>query len=154
MVNEKAKFHFELDDLVDVKRGNGFAALNVGLSYGQGHTKPTLRNLGRFQKLADSLLSDVDVQRLASYQDGKSISYKIFLFYFIHLFNNQLFMHFGIPTHINIIRPISTSFGRFIHFSLDVYSRSLSCLLLRSTLAIESPRKSISILEIARSDGV
>jgi hypothetical protein len=72
MVNESAKFHFEAKDLVDQNRGNGFFALNIGLSYGNGHTKPTFRDLGRFEKLANSLLNDDDIQRLASYQDGKS----------------------------------------------------------------------------------
>jgi hypothetical protein len=71
MMNEAAKFHFDPKDLLDLKRGEGFFAFNVGLSYGNGHTKPTLRDLGRFQELADSLLGDVDIQRLASYQDGE-----------------------------------------------------------------------------------
>lgn len=68
-----ANFHFESKDLTNIKRGDGFFALNVGLSYGMGHTKPTLRDLGRFQKLARTLLGDENIQRLASYQDGKSI---------------------------------------------------------------------------------
>jgi len=71
MANEASKFQFESKELVNPKRGNGFLALNVGLSYGNGHTKPTFRDLGRFQKLAEALLEDADIQRLASYQDGK-----------------------------------------------------------------------------------
>ena len=55
MANEKAKYHFELKDLTDPLRGDGFLALNVGLSYGNGHTEPKIRNLGRFQELAESL---------------------------------------------------------------------------------------------------
>jgi hypothetical protein len=72
MLNESAKLHFEDKDLVDPIRGDGFFAFNVGLSYGNGHTKPTFRDLGRFQGLANSLLNDEDIQRLAAYQDGKS----------------------------------------------------------------------------------
>jgi hypothetical protein len=72
MTNEATKYHLQPDELTDEHRGSGFLALNVGLSYGNGHTKPSYRDLGRFQDLADSLLSDVDIQRLASYQDGKS----------------------------------------------------------------------------------
>ena len=72
MTNEAAKYHFQSNELTDKHRGSGFLALNVGLSYGNGHTKPSYRDLGRFQNLADSLLKDVDIQRLASYQDGKS----------------------------------------------------------------------------------
>jgi hypothetical protein len=63
--------------LIDPKRGDGYFALNVGLSYGNGHTKPMVRDLGVFQHLADALLGDVDIQRLASYQDGKSNLWKI-----------------------------------------------------------------------------
>jgi hypothetical protein len=79
-------------DLDNGKRGNGFLALNVGLSYGNGHKIPTCRGLGRFQPLADALIEDVDIQRLASYQDGESnllknkgIKIKI-PFVFLHLF--------------------------------------------------------------------
>lgn len=55
------------------KRGDNFAGINVGLSYGNGHTQPTRLNLGRFDNLVSTLLDDVDIQRLASYQDGKQI---------------------------------------------------------------------------------
>jgi hypothetical protein len=72
MTNEAAKYQFQPDELTDRHRGSGFMALNVGLSYGNGHTKPSYRDLGRFGDLADSLLKDVDIQRLASYQDGES----------------------------------------------------------------------------------
>lgn len=73
MLKERSNYHFDRKDLINDQRGDGFFALNVGLSYGQGHTKPMFRDLGRFHDLADSLLGDVDIQRLASYQDGKSI---------------------------------------------------------------------------------
>jgi hypothetical protein len=63
------------NNLIDPKRGNGYFALNVGLSYGNGHTKPTRRDLGVFQHLADALLGDADIQRLASYQDGECNMY-------------------------------------------------------------------------------
>jgi hypothetical protein len=82
MLNETAKFNFQADDLIDKHRGGGYFAFNVGLSYGNGHTKPSIRDLGRFQELADSLLSDVNIQRLASYQDGELTSIFIFIFYF------------------------------------------------------------------------
>ena len=74
MINEMAKYRFECEDLIDQLRGNDFLALNVGLSYGNGHTKPTFRNTGRFQNLAETLVGDTNIQRLASYQDGKLIS--------------------------------------------------------------------------------
>jgi len=60
------------------KRGSGFAAINVGLTYGNGHTKPSRPNLGRHQKLADALLADKDLQRLAAYQDGECSSRLLF----------------------------------------------------------------------------
>lgn len=70
-------------------RGDNFTALNVGLSYGNGHTKPTRRKLGRLSSLEDALLGDIDIQRLASYQDGKlkflvkiTVNTKSFLFHF------------------------------------------------------------------------
>lgn len=69
MITEAEHVHFEADELKDVKRGE-FHALNIGLAYGNGHTKPTNRALGRFEDLAKKLLEDVDIQRLASYQDG------------------------------------------------------------------------------------
>lgn len=72
MKKEMAKVHFDAKDLNDPKRGDGYFALNIGLSYGFGHTQPTRRRLGALQNLADALLEDLDIQRLASYQDGKS----------------------------------------------------------------------------------
>lgn len=72
MKQEFSQIHLNPTHLIDPKRGDGYFALNVGLSYGNGHTKPTLRDSGIFQHLADALLGDVDIQRLASYQDGKS----------------------------------------------------------------------------------
>jgi hypothetical protein len=55
------------------KRGQGFAAINAGLSYGNGHTKPTWLSNER-EEMVDNLLADKDIQRLAAYQDGKSIT--------------------------------------------------------------------------------
>jgi hypothetical protein len=71
MKQELSQIHLNPIDQIDPKRGDGYFALNVGLSYGNGHTKPSNRDLGAFQGLADALLGDVDIQRLASYQDGK-----------------------------------------------------------------------------------
>lgn len=71
MKQELSHIHPNPIGQIDPKRGNGFLALNVGLSYGNGHTKPCIRNLGAFQYLADALLGNEDIQRLASYQDGK-----------------------------------------------------------------------------------
>lgn len=70
MKTETARANFSPNELKDLKRGD-YHALNVGLSYGNGHTKPTFRDLGRFKNLADTLLADADIQRLASYQDGE-----------------------------------------------------------------------------------
>lgn len=72
MKQELTQIHLNASQLVNPKRGNGYFALNVGLSYGNGHTKPNQRELGGFQHLANALLADTDIQRLASYQDGKS----------------------------------------------------------------------------------
>jgi hypothetical protein len=77
MKREMSEICFTSKDLHNGKRGNGYFALNVGLSYGNGHTTPNNRGLGRFQHLADALLEDVDIQRLASYQDGESNSFTI-----------------------------------------------------------------------------
>ena len=91
MKREISKTDLNPDNLIDPKRGNGYFALNVGLSYGNGHTKPTRRDLGVFQHLADALLGDTDIQRLASYQDGESncIFFKIdiYIYSFFLLFN-------------------------------------------------------------------
>lgn len=70
MKMESSSANFKSNDLKDLKRGD-YHALNIGLSYGNGHTKPTYRDLGRFNDLANSLLADVDIQRLASRQDGE-----------------------------------------------------------------------------------
>jgi hypothetical protein len=72
MKQELDLVHLDPKDLIDPKRGEGYFALNIGLSYGNGHTRPTHRDVGRrFQKMADALLEDVHIQRLASYQDGE-----------------------------------------------------------------------------------
>ena len=67
---EAAKVSFKPEDFKH-KRGDNFIALNVGLSYGFGHTRPTRPDLGDYGDLADVLLGDVDIQWLASYQDCK-----------------------------------------------------------------------------------
>jgi hypothetical protein len=67
---QSAKATFHGADL-NHTRGHNFAAINVGLSYGNGHKRPTRPNLGRFSDVARALLEDKDIQRLASYQDGK-----------------------------------------------------------------------------------
>ena len=71
MKYEAAHANLNSKELLDPKRGD-FHALNIGLSYGNGHTHPTYSNGGRYQKIADALLGDVHIQRLASYQDCKS----------------------------------------------------------------------------------
>jgi hypothetical protein len=43
-------------------QGNNFAALNIGLSYKNGHTKPMHQNLGHHNNLANVLLGDRDIQ--------------------------------------------------------------------------------------------
>lgn len=72
MKHEVAQANFSPKELFDHRRGD-FHALNIGLSYGNGHTRPTHFNGGRYQKIADALLEDAHIQRLASYQDGKSV---------------------------------------------------------------------------------
>jgi hypothetical protein len=49
MKREAAQADLRPKDLINPKRGN-FQALNIGLSYGQGHKKPALLELGRFQR--------------------------------------------------------------------------------------------------------
>jgi hypothetical protein len=73
MNREAAQADLRPKDLINPKRDD-FQALNVGLSYGQGHKKPALLELGCFQDLANALLGDVNIQRLASFQDGKSLT--------------------------------------------------------------------------------
>jgi hypothetical protein len=70
MRKETSLAKFDPKDLKH-RRGDDFAAVHIGLSYGNGHTKPTCPDLGRFRNLANALLGDTDIQRLASYQDGK-----------------------------------------------------------------------------------
>lgn len=52
------------------KRGKGFAAINAGLSYGNGHKKPTQLKHGAREVLVSNLLEDPNLQRLAAYQGG------------------------------------------------------------------------------------
>ncbi|KAK6992484.1 hypothetical protein R3P38DRAFT_2569589 [Favolaschia claudopus] len=47
-----------------------FAALNVGLSYGQGHTVPKWLNNRDVQSLEDELLADPNIARMASFADA------------------------------------------------------------------------------------
>ena len=60
METQLARAYFNYKDL-NHKRGSDFAAINVGLSNG----------LGDFENIASALLADQDIQRLASFQDGK-----------------------------------------------------------------------------------
>lgn len=53
------------------KRGRGFAAINVGLSYGIGHLRPSRPDLGGFEDIASTLTEDINIQRLAAFQDGE-----------------------------------------------------------------------------------
>ena len=52
-------------------RGKGFTAINVGLSYGIGHSQPSRPDLGNFERIASALIDNRDIQRLAAYQDGE-----------------------------------------------------------------------------------
>ena len=70
METQLAWAHFNYKDLND-KIGSDFAAINVGLSYRLGHSCPSWPNLGNFKNIASALLADQDIQRLASFQDGK-----------------------------------------------------------------------------------
>jgi hypothetical protein len=70
METQLAQAHFNYKDL-NHKRGSDFAAINVGLSYGLGHSRPSRPDLGDFENITSALLADQDIQRLASYQDGK-----------------------------------------------------------------------------------
>ena len=70
METQLAWAHFNYKDL-NHKRGSDFATINVGLSYGLGHSRPSQPNLGDFENIASALLADQDIQRLASFQDGK-----------------------------------------------------------------------------------
>jgi len=69
MKKEESLGNFDSADFAH-GRGEKFAALSAGLSYGNGHTKPSWP-LGRHPDIIDALLGDVDIQRLASHQDGK-----------------------------------------------------------------------------------
>lgn len=69
MMDEGDRANFSTGSLKH-KRGDGFAAINVGLTYGNGHTKPSRPKLGRHKHLVEALLADEDIQRLAAYQDG------------------------------------------------------------------------------------
>ena len=70
MKEESAKVKISAKDL-NHSRGHNFAGLRVGLSYGLGHLRPTCPKLGRFAGLAKALLEDVNIQCLATYQDGE-----------------------------------------------------------------------------------
>ena len=70
METQLARAHFNYKDL-NHKRGSDFTTINVGLSYRLGHSCPSRPDLGNFENIASALLADQDIQRLASYQDGK-----------------------------------------------------------------------------------
>jgi hypothetical protein len=61
MMEEAARVNFNQEELHH-DCGNNFAALNIGLSYGNGHTKPMHQNLGCHSNLANVLLGDRDIQ--------------------------------------------------------------------------------------------
>jgi hypothetical protein len=47
-----------------------FAAINVGLSYGKGQTSPCWLNAKEYAPIAESLLANEDVGRMAGFADG------------------------------------------------------------------------------------
>src|SRR6266542_5769180 len=52
------------------KREKGFAAINAGLLYGNGHKKLTWLMHGGWEIMVDNLLGDQDLQQLAAYQNS------------------------------------------------------------------------------------
>ena len=70
METQLAQAQFNYKDL-NHKRGRDFAAINVDLSYGLGHSRPSWPDLGDFENNSSALLADQDIQRLTSHQDGK-----------------------------------------------------------------------------------
>ncbi|KAF9521616.1 hypothetical protein CPB83DRAFT_900486 [Crepidotus variabilis] len=52
------------------KCSSGFLAINVGISYGNGHTVPSVPRLGRYEALARLLMGNEHIQRLAAYQNA------------------------------------------------------------------------------------
>ncbi|KAJ7150767.1 hypothetical protein C8R46DRAFT_1043563 [Mycena filopes] len=60
--------HFPTD--MKKHRRGLFAAINVGLSYGKGQTKPGWLNNKEYTSLAESLLANVGIQRMAGFGDA------------------------------------------------------------------------------------
>jgi len=107
MTEEAAKAQLN-EEQQQHERGDNFMSFIVGLSYGNGHTKPTRRKSGRLTNLEDVLLGDIDIQRLASYQDGKLKipikSWSILNIFMIFSIFNKLLTHCGIRTLTDIIK--------------------------------------------------
>lgn len=65
----------EFQELLGINSRGNFAALNVGLSPGQGSKEPVnLKQRGPLQGVADRLLANDDVQRMAHYHTSRYFS--------------------------------------------------------------------------------
>jgi hypothetical protein len=62
--NAKAKTH----------RRGGFAALNIGTSYGKGQQEPRFLETKPYTAMLEGLLKNSAIQRLASYASGAALS--------------------------------------------------------------------------------
>jgi hypothetical protein len=151
MKHEAAQADLHPKDLINPKR-DVFQALNVGLSYRQGHKKPALLELGSFQDLANALLGDVNIQRLASFQDGKSLTNFNFNFDMILFIYSATFALWH-PKGYRYYNDNLNKLG-------EIYPQLAQCLFPRSimpsaafNLGNQVIKKSTSIVKIVHLDG-
>ncbi|KAK7007336.1 hypothetical protein R3P38DRAFT_3597636 [Favolaschia claudopus] len=92
-----------------------FAALNVGLSYGQGHTIPKWLNNRDVQGLEDELLADPNIARMAGFADAAFALWapRLYDYYFQH--NKDL-----AAEHPELRRPFNKSVFSCANFNLGI----------------------------------
>ncbi|KAK7013947.1 hypothetical protein R3P38DRAFT_2546007 [Favolaschia claudopus] len=90
-----------------------FAALNVGLSYGQGHRIPKWLNNRDVQGLEDELLADPNITRIAGFADAAFALWAPRLYNYYHQHNKDL-----ADEHPELRRPFARSVFCYANFNL------------------------------------
>ncbi|KAK7059376.1 hypothetical protein R3P38DRAFT_3303375 [Favolaschia claudopus] len=96
-----------------------FAAINVGLSYGNGHTVPTWLNNKKYNTLADNLLANPNIERLAGFADAAFALWSPNLYKYYRGKDAELR-----AKHPNLRRPFNSSvfFCTAFNFATNVWT--------------------------------
>ncbi|KAJ7158161.1 hypothetical protein C8R46DRAFT_1165336 [Mycena filopes] len=88
--------HFPAD--MKKHRRGPFAAINIGLSYGKGQTKPGWLNNKEYTGLAESLLANAGIQRMAGFGDAVFALWapRLYKYYQTHDHRDVLNLAFGL----------------------------------------------------------